>query len=88
MSFADRQLQILENNAPAVKSGGVLVYATCSIFEAENEQVAARFLERNSDFTAEEFPHPLSGEICHGAMRAGCGLADCDELFAFKMRRK
>ena len=88
MSFADRQLQILENNAPAVKSGGVLVYATCSIFEAENEQVAARFLERNSDFTAEVFPHPLNGEICHGAMRAGCGLADCDELFAFKMRRK
>lgn len=87
-SFAARQLEILENNACAVKSGGTLVYATCSIFEMENEEVAHRFLERNPDFTAEEFTHPLSGEKCGGAMRAGCGAADCDELFAFKMRRK
>lgn len=86
--FAVRQLEILENNAPAVKHGGALVYATCSIFEMENEQVAYRFLERNPDFYAEEFNHPLSGEKCCGAMRAGCGVADCDELFAFKMRRK
>lgn len=88
ISFAEKQLEILENNAPAVKSGGVLVYATCSIFENENESVARKFLERNPDFTADEFPHPLTGKICCGAMRAGCGVADCDELFAFKMRRK
>ena len=86
--FADRQLAILENNACAVKSGGVLVYATCSIFECENEGVAQKFLERNPDFYAEEFNHPLTGNPCRGAMRAGCGKADCDELFAFKMRRK
>lgn len=87
-AFADKQLEILENNAAAVKSGGTLVYATCSIFEMENEQVAYRFLERHPEFSAEEFIHPLSGERCIGAMRAGCGAADCDELFAFKMRRK
>ncbi|MBO5992080.1 MAG: RsmB/NOP family class I SAM-dependent RNA methyltransferase [Lentisphaeria bacterium] len=87
-SFAERQLAILENNAPAVKPGGRLVYATCSIFTAENEDVAMRFLERNRDFYAEKFSHPLSGKECCGAMRAGNGQADCDELFAFVMRRK
>ena len=86
--FAERQLTILENNACAVKPGGVLVYATCSIFEMENEGVARKFLERNPDFSAENFAHPLTGATCRGAMRAGCGVADCDELFAFKMRRK
>ena len=85
--FAAKQLEILENNAPAVKTGGVLVYATCSIFETENEAVAWKFLERNPEFVPEEFTHPLDGTLCPGAMRAGNGNANCDELFAFRMRK-
>jgi 16S rRNA (cytosine967-C5)-methyltransferase len=85
--FASRQLEILENNAPAVKAGGTLIYATCSIFELENESVANKFLERHPDFVPEEFNHPLTGEKCCGAMRSGNGAVDSDELFAFKMRK-
>lgn len=85
--FSRRQLEILENNSPAVKPGGVLIYATCSIFELENESVAKKFLVRHPEFAPEEFLHPLTGETCRGAMRSGNGSADSDELFAFKMRK-
>ena len=85
--YASRQLEILENNAPAVKTGGVLIYATCSIFELENESVAKKFMERNPEFVPENIIHPLSGTTGCGAMRSGNGYADCDELFAFKMRK-
>jgi 16S rRNA (cytosine967-C5)-methyltransferase len=33
-----------------VKSGGILVYSTCTLNPKENNQVAARFLENNSEF--------------------------------------
>lgn len=49
------QAEILNSYAQMVKSGGKLVYATCSILPAENEQQVARFLEQNGeDFTLEE----------------------------------
>ena len=39
------QQEILQKNAPLVKKGGALVYATCSIFPNENQQQIVRFLE-------------------------------------------
>jgi 16S rRNA (cytosine967-C5)-methyltransferase len=44
------QIEILDKIAPCVKKGGRLVYATCSIFPAENEEQVAAFLERHPDF--------------------------------------
>jgi len=43
-SFPPRQKEILERYARLVKPGGRLVYATCSINRAENEDVRAAFL--------------------------------------------
>ena len=39
-----RQVRLLENLAPAVKPGGVLVYAVCSPEPEENEEVIDQFL--------------------------------------------
>jgi 16S rRNA (cytosine967-C5)-methyltransferase len=39
------QKEILEKNAPLVKKGGTLIYATCSIFPNENQFQIARFLK-------------------------------------------
>lgn len=44
------QSAILANAARLVKPGGRLVYVTCSMLEAENDDVAARFAVRNPEF--------------------------------------
>jgi 16S rRNA (cytosine967-C5)-methyltransferase len=49
-SFPPRQKEILERYARLVKRGGRLVYATCSINRAENEDVRAAFLGAHPDF--------------------------------------
>jgi 16S rRNA (cytosine967-C5)-methyltransferase len=44
------QEQILDAAAPLVRTGGVLVYSTCSLEQEENEQQIARFLDRHPAF--------------------------------------
>ncbi len=53
---ANKQLKVLEQYAPYVADGGVLMYATCSIMPEENEDVVCRFVERNPDFATEPIP--------------------------------
>ena len=42
--------QILDSAARLLKPGGRLVYATCSLLEAENEDIARAFSESHPDF--------------------------------------
>ena len=48
-SFAIQQRQILESLWPLLAGDGKLLYATCSIFARENQQVIAAFLARHND---------------------------------------
>jgi len=45
-----KQVAILDGAARLVKSGGRLVYATCSLLDEENDMVAAKFIETHPDF--------------------------------------
>jgi 16S rRNA (cytosine967-C5)-methyltransferase len=54
--LAATQARILDAAADALRPGGVLVYSTCTISPAENEDVIAAFLERRRDFTVAELP--------------------------------
>lgn len=44
------QLEILNGVAPLVKTGGILVYSTCTIIKKENEETIQKFLERHPEF--------------------------------------
>lgn len=54
------QYKILDTSARYVKAGGVLVYSTCTLSRAENEQVAERFLAEHGDFALGDLPKELS----------------------------
>lgn len=49
--LAELQGRILDEAARLVRPGGRLVYATCSVFVEEDEDVVAAFLARNGDFS-------------------------------------
>lgn len=62
----DEQDQVLAASATYVRSGGALVYVTCSLFAEENEDRVAAFLATRPDFAVDD--------VC-AAMAASGGLA-------------
>lgn len=52
------QSEILNNVAAYVRPGGVLLYATCTLLERENEAVVLHFIDRNPCFALEAFQLP------------------------------
>lgn len=61
------QQNILRSAARCVKPGGVLVYSTCTLEEAENETVVQQFLSNSPDFILESagsfFPVPRQDKM-------------------------
>lgn len=51
LELVPKQAGILDTAARLVKAGGRLVYATCSLLPAENEDQVGAFLTRHPDFT-------------------------------------
>lgn len=84
--LCDIQLDILKNNSRYVRSGGVLVYSTCTLLPEENEGNIRRFLESNSDFEPEAF---RAGSLeCDGMMTLTPDVHGTDGFFICRMRRK
>lgn len=81
------QAQILENYASALRPGGVLVYATCSLFDRENVEVVKNFLAQHDEYKLDPFEHPLTGKVVPGMLRIDSIDGDCDALFMAKMRK-
>jgi 16S rRNA (cytosine967-C5)-methyltransferase len=59
--FAQQQLEILRALWPLLKPDGKLLYATCSVFKQENEQLVTRFLNEHND--ACRLPIVLPGDV-------------------------
>ena len=67
------QRAILESAARLVKSGGRLIYATCSILPEENEQQVEAFLGDHDSFTRigddlRLYPHTHDTDGFYGAV--------------------
>ena len=48
------QLKLLEEVSPLLKKGGLLIYSTCTVDRAENQEVVAKFLEAHQEFTEDK----------------------------------
>ncbi|MEZ4648188.1 MAG: RsmB/NOP family class I SAM-dependent RNA methyltransferase [Candidatus Eisenbacteria bacterium] len=70
------QREILERFAPFVKPGGRLIYATCSVLRAENDDVVAAFLAAHPEFVV--MP---AKEILGKAAAARIGDETCLRVF-------
>ena len=83
------QLQILRNQARYVRSGGVLLYSTCTLVRAENEGVVEQFLAENTEFTLEKLPLPdIFPENETGMLALVPGEYDTDGFFMARLRKK
>ena len=83
------QLAILENQAKYVKKGGVLLYSTCTVLKAENENVVSAFLAEHDDFYTEPLDLPeVFPKNETGMLTLIPGQYDTDGFFICRLRRK
>lgn len=69
---AERQTEILENLAGAVKNGGYLLYSTCTFSLEENEMNVDRFLRVHPEFTLQKLPDRIVSHTSPGIKFNGC----------------
>ena len=86
------QRQIMKNAVQYVKHGGTLIYSTCTINPAENEE-NFRWIVDNFDFEAvdlrDELPENLKIDTAKdGYIQLLPGIHPCDGFFIGKLRRK
>lgn len=89
--LAATQRNILDAIAPKLRSGGTLLYSTCSTMAAENEEIVDDFLFRRGDFVLEDlnvvFPD-LSGLFTgRGHFRSWPHRHGMDGFFAARLKK-
>nr|WP_283244872.1 RsmF rRNA methyltransferase first C-terminal domain-containing protein [Gehongia tenuis] len=87
---AQRQSRILDTAAGLVRGGGRLLYSTCTFSPLENEEAAAGFLARHSDFVLEPIA-PLPGfseGLLPGTVRIWPHKAPGEGHFMARFRKK
>jgi len=88
---ADRQRRLLQQVAPLLRPGGILVYATCSTALQEDETVIEDFLSRHPEFVVENGAQVLPDwtELFTpaGHLRTWPHRQGCDGFFAARLKR-
>ncbi|MGF1988705.1 MAG: 16S rRNA (cytosine(967)-C(5))-methyltransferase [Nostoc sp. ZfuVER08] len=85
------QRQLLSHTSTFVKPGGVLVYATCTLHPAENEEAVAAFLAESPDWQIES-PNSLElrnfpGNTPQGWLKVWPHREDMDGFFMVRLRK-
>ncbi|MCF3652008.1 RsmB/NOP family class I SAM-dependent RNA methyltransferase [Synoicihabitans lomoniglobus] len=84
----EKQLFVLDRFAPLVADRGLLVYATCSLCRAENEDVIASFQLSHPHFSPVPLRHPATGEVVRdGHLALLPADLDSDAYFVAAFRR-
>ena len=79
--MAKTGLAILKNGTKYLKSGGRVLYSTCTINKNENEEVVKRFLQENGDFSVVDKENPFGKTLFPHIDR-------CDGFFYCVMKKK
>lgn len=91
-AITELQLKILKNAANYVRSGGILVYSTCTIDPRENIGVVERFLKERTGFQlvdiAKEYGRYLPGEHRDKTIQLYPNLHNTDGFFVAKLIKK
>ncbi|HUP93230.1 MAG TPA: RsmB/NOP family class I SAM-dependent RNA methyltransferase [Solimonas sp.] len=90
VELAALQSAILERASAAVRPGGRLVYATCSLFAEENERVVEGFLSAHPQFAIESASEALRAQGVEWdaeGLRLLPQVHGTDGFFAVRMRR-
>ncbi|MBE6918190.1 MAG: 16S rRNA (cytosine(967)-C(5))-methyltransferase RsmB [Ruminococcaceae bacterium] len=82
------QLAILKNASTYVRSGGTLIYSTCTVLPEENEAVTEEFLAKHIDFELESFALPLPIGKQKGHLTLWPQRFGTDGFYICRMRRK
>ena len=60
-TLPDTQRKIINNAAEYVKPGGTLIYSTCTVSKAENDDIVEEFLSEHTDFVPVVVPLNIKG---------------------------
>lgn len=86
------QRNILANAETYVKSGGTLVYSTCTVNKKENQENVRWFLEQFPEFELADMSDLLCGKLKKEVKKDGClqllpGIHESDGFFIAKFRK-
>jgi 16S rRNA (cytosine967-C5)-methyltransferase len=86
-AFPPLQRELLNKAAAHTAPGGCLVYATCTIRRAENQDVVSDFLAANPDFSRESAPVPEALRTAEGDLVTFPHCHGMDAFYAAVLRR-
>jgi 16S rRNA (cytosine967-C5)-methyltransferase len=89
-NLAKIQAKMIDRAARLVKPGGLLVYSTCTIIRAENDQIVEEFLSRNDAFEIDSAAAMLPAELVseRGFVKTYPECDDLDGSFCARLKRK
>ncbi len=67
--FSNQQLSMINSVWPLLNPGGKLLYVTCSIFRAENDNVVEKFIKDRSDFELQSLTNIFGVKSLYGRQR-------------------
>lgn len=92
-AIANLQLELLRRVSSLLAPGGLLVYSTCTIEPAENQEIVRRFVADHPDFEldatlADDMPAAVRDKLDGGFVQILPHHFDSDGFFIARMKRK
>ncbi|MDR3621128.1 MAG: hypothetical protein P4L85_17380 [Paludisphaera borealis] len=85
--FVERQRQLLELAATAVRPGGVIVYTVATATLCETQGLVTKFLADHPEFQLDPFPNPLEEASTTGILQIWPQIHDCEARFIARLIR-